>query len=88
MWLMQLRSSRRLKFCFVQGLTLVRVPLIFLFLAVSVFCRYPAPEFCSWYFAAMMLGRHRSVRRLFRPQVPGDVPPGSYADPMTTRCSI
>ena len=36
-----MNSSLRLKFYFVQALTLVRVPLIFLFLGVSVFCRAP-----------------------------------------------
>ena len=42
---MQPRSSLWWKFCFVQSLTLVRVPLIFIFLAVSVFCGHPVPEF-------------------------------------------
>ena len=51
-----LQSSLRLKFCFVQALTLVRVPLIFLFLAVSVCGGHPLPEF--WFvvaFTAMIL---------------------------------
>jgi CDP-diacylglycerol--glycerol-3-phosphate 3-phosphatidyltransferase len=87
MWLMQLRSSRRLKFCFVQALTLVRVPLILLFLAVSVFCSYPVSEF--WFvmaFAAMILS---AVTDLFdgyfarRFQVTSRL--GSYADPMTDK---
>jgi len=84
---MHLRSSRRLKFCFVQALTLVRVPLIFLFLAVSVFCRDPVSEF--WFvvaFAAMILS---AVTDLFdgyfarRFQVTSRL--GSYADPMTDK---
>ena len=53
---MQPRSSLWWKFCFVQSLTLVRVPLIFIFLAVSVFCGHPVPEF--WFlvaFTAMIL---------------------------------
>ena len=47
---MPVHSSRRLKFYFVQALTLVRVPLIFLFLAVSVFCGHPLSEF--WFLVA------------------------------------
>jgi CDP-diacylglycerol---glycerol-3-phosphate 3-phosphatidyltransferase len=77
-------SSRRLKFFFVQALTLVRVPLIFLFLGVSVFCRHPVSEF--WFlvaFGAMILSavtdlldgyfarRFKVASRL-----------GGYADPM------
>ena len=76
--------SRRLKFLFVQGLTLVRMPLIFLFLAVSVFCRHPVPE--AWFivaFTAMLLS---AVTDLFdgyfarRFHVTSRL--GSYADPM------
>lgn len=76
--------SRRLKFLFVQGLTLVRMPLIFLFLAVSVFCRHPVPE--PWFivaFTAMLLS---AVTNLFdgyfarRFHVTSRL--GSYADPM------
>jgi CDP-diacylglycerol--glycerol-3-phosphate 3-phosphatidyltransferase len=76
--------SRRLKFLFVQGLTLVRMPLIFLFLAVSVFCRHPVPE--PWFivaFTAMLLS---AVTDLFdgyfarRFHVTSRL--GSYADPM------
>jgi CDP-diacylglycerol--glycerol-3-phosphate 3-phosphatidyltransferase len=82
---MQMRSSRRLKFYFVQALTLVRVPLIFLFLAVSVFCGHPVSEF--WFlvaFTAMILS---AVTDLFdgyfarKFQVTSRL--GSYADPMT-----
>ncbi len=77
----------RLKFYFVQGLTLVRVPLIFLFLAVSVFCRHPVREF--WFlvaFAAMILSAVTDLfdgyfARKFR--VTSRL--GSYADPMTDK---
>lgn len=84
---MQPRSSLRLKFYFVQALTLVRVPLIFLFLAVSVFTGHPVSEF--WFlvaFAAMMLS---AVTDLFdgyfarKFQVTSQL--GSYADPMTDK---
>ena len=81
------RSSLRWRFFFVQALTLVRVPLIFLFLAVSVFCGHPVPEF--WFlvaFAAMILS---AVTDLFdgyfarKFQVTSRL--GSYADPMTDK---
>jgi cardiolipin synthase (CMP-forming) len=84
---MQPRWSLRWKFCFVQALTLVRVPLIFLFLAVSVFFGHPLPEF--WFvvaFAAMILS---AVTDLFdgyfarKFQVTSQL--GSYADPMTDK---
>jgi cardiolipin synthase len=84
---MDLSASRRWKFYFVQALTLVRVPLIFLFLAVSVFCRHPVSEF--WFliaFGAMILS---AVTDLFdgyfarKFQVTSQL--GSYADPMTDK---
>jgi CDP-diacylglycerol--glycerol-3-phosphate 3-phosphatidyltransferase len=84
---MQERSSFRLKFYFVQALTLVRVPLIFLFLAVSVFCPPPLNEF--WFlvaFAGMILS---AVTDLFdgyfarKFHVTSRL--GSYADPMTDK---
>jgi cardiolipin synthase len=84
---MPAHSSRRLKFYFVQSLTLVRVPLIFLFLAVSVFCSHPLAEF--WFvvaFTAMILS---AVTDLFdgyfarKFQVTSQL--GSYADPMTDK---
>jgi CDP-diacylglycerol--glycerol-3-phosphate 3-phosphatidyltransferase len=84
---MQPRSSLWWKFCFVQSLTLVRVPLIFIFLAVSVFCGHPVPEF--WFlvaFTAMILS---AVTDLFdgyfarRFQVTSRL--GAYADPMTDK---
>jgi len=76
--------SRRLKFLFVQGLTLVRMPLIFLFLAVSVFCGYPVPE--PWFmvaFSAMILSAITDVLDGYyarRFAVTSRL--GSYADPM------
>jgi len=82
-----MNSSRRWKFCFVQALTLVRVPLIFVFLAVSVLCGHPVSEF--WFavaFGAMILS---AVTDLFdgyfarKFQVTSRL--GSYADPMTDK---
>ena len=77
-------SSLRLKFFFVQALTLVRVPLIFLFLGVSVFCGYPLSE--AWFlvaFGSMILS---AVTDLFdgyfarKFKVASRL--GGYADPM------
>jgi CDP-diacylglycerol--glycerol-3-phosphate 3-phosphatidyltransferase len=85
--LMEPRTSPRLSFFFVQGLTLVRVPLIFLFLAISVFCGHPVPE--VWFvaaFTAMILSAVTDLldgyfaRKL---QVTSRL--GSYADPMTDK---
>jgi CDP-diacylglycerol--glycerol-3-phosphate 3-phosphatidyltransferase len=81
------RFSVRSKFYFVLGLTLVRVPLIFLFLAVSILGQHPLPE--SWFivaFASMLLSaltdlfdgyfaRHLKVTSRL----------GSYADPLTDK---
>ena len=78
---------KRSKFYFVQGLTLVRVPLIFIFLAVSVFCGHPLSE--PWFivaFGAMILS---AVTDLFdgyfarKFEVTSQL--GSYADPMTDK---
>jgi CDP-diacylglycerol--glycerol-3-phosphate 3-phosphatidyltransferase len=72
------------KFYFVMGLTLVRVPLIFLFLSVSVFGGHPLPT--PWFivaFSAMILS---ALTDLFdgyfarRFNVTSRL--GSYADPM------
>ncbi len=80
-------ASRKWKFYFVQGLTLVRAPLIFLFLGVSVFCGHPLSE--GWFvvaFGAMILS---AVTDLFdgyfarKFQVTSQL--GSYADPMTDK---
>ena len=80
-------AGRWWKFYFVQGLTLVRVPLIFVFLAVSVFFGYPLSE--VWFivaFGAMILS---AVTDMFdgyfarKFQVTSQL--GSYADPMTDK---
>ena len=79
--------SRRWKFYFVQGLTLVRVPLILVFLAVSLFGGYPLPK--AWFvvaLGAMLLAAATDwwdgyfARRL---EVTSRL--GSYADPMTDK---
>jgi CDP-diacylglycerol--glycerol-3-phosphate 3-phosphatidyltransferase len=79
-----MNASRRLKFLFVQTLTLVRVPLIFLFLGVSVFCGHPLSD--PWFvvaFGAMIMS---AVTDLFdgyfarKFQVASRL--GGYADPM------
>ena len=79
-----LESSRRLKFLFVQGLTLVRMPLIFLFLAVSVFCRHPVPT--PWFivaFSAMILSAVTDLLDGYFARRFGVTSRlGSYADPM------
>ena len=82
-----MKPSRQMKFYFVLGLTLVRVPLIFLFLAVSVFSGHPVSEF--WFvvgFAAMLLSAVTDLfdgylARKFR--VASRL--GSYADPLTDK---
>jgi CDP-diacylglycerol--glycerol-3-phosphate 3-phosphatidyltransferase len=83
----QAAAARRWKFYFVQGLTLVRAPLIFLFLGVSVFCGHPLSE--AWFivaFGAMILS---AVTDLFdgyfarKFEVTSQL--GSYADPMTDK---
>jgi len=80
-------ASQTLKCYFVQALTLVRVPLIFLFLAVSVFCRHPLSA--VWFivaFSAMLLS---AITDLFdgyfarRFSVTSRL--GSYADPLTDK---
>ena len=79
-----MNPSLRLKFLFVQALTLVRVPLIFLFLGVSVFCGHPLSD--AWFlvaFAAMILSAVTDLfdgyfARKFR--VASRL--GGYADPM------
>ena len=77
-------ASQRLKFAFVQFLTLVRVPLIFLFLTVSVFSGYPPPEF--WFVVALAAMILSAVTDLFdgyfarKFRVTSRL--GGYADPM------
>jgi CDP-diacylglycerol--glycerol-3-phosphate 3-phosphatidyltransferase len=77
-------SSRRMRFLFVQGLTLVRMPLIFLFLAASVFCRHPVPE--AWFvvaFTAMLLSAVTDLLDGYFARRFGVTSRlGSYADPM------
>jgi CDP-diacylglycerol--glycerol-3-phosphate 3-phosphatidyltransferase len=76
-----------LKFYFVQALTLGRVPLIFLFLAVSVFGPHPLPA--SWFlvaFAAMLLSAITDLLDGFcarKLKVTSRL--GSYADPLTDK---
>jgi CDP-diacylglycerol--glycerol-3-phosphate 3-phosphatidyltransferase len=75
------------KFYFVQALTLIRVPLIFLFLAVSVFCTHPlSPAWFVVAFTAMLLSALTDLldgyfARKFR--VTSRL--GSYADPLTDK---
>lgn len=80
-------DSRRWKFYFVQGLTLVRVPLIFVFLAVSIFCRHPVSE--GWFvvaFGAMLLSAVTDwFDGYFARRFGVASPLGSYADPMTDK---
>jgi CDP-diacylglycerol---glycerol-3-phosphate 3-phosphatidyltransferase len=77
-------SALKLKFFFVQALTLVRVPLIFLFLAVSVFCGHPLSDSLFLVaFGAMILSAVTDLfdgyfARKFR--VASRL--GGYADPM------
>jgi CDP-diacylglycerol--glycerol-3-phosphate 3-phosphatidyltransferase len=79
--------SRRWKFYFVQGLTLVRVPLILVFLAVSVFCGHPVPR--VWFvvaFAAMLVSAITDLLDGFFARKFGVTSRlGSYADPMTDK---
>jgi CDP-diacylglycerol---glycerol-3-phosphate 3-phosphatidyltransferase len=82
-----MNRSLRLRFYFVQALTLVRVPLILLFLGVSVFCTHPLVT--AWFlvaFAAMLLSAVTDLfdgyfARKFR--VTSRL--GSYADPLTDK---
>jgi CDP-diacylglycerol--glycerol-3-phosphate 3-phosphatidyltransferase len=80
-------SSRRLKFFFVQALTLVRVPLIFLFLGISVLAAHPISRL--WFIAAFTAMILSAVTDLFdgyfarKFRVTSRL--GSYADPMTDK---
>jgi CDP-diacylglycerol--glycerol-3-phosphate 3-phosphatidyltransferase len=79
--------GRRWKFYFVQGLTLVRAPLIFVFLGVTVFCSHPLAEagfivaFGSMIISAVTDLFDGYFARKF--QVTSQL--GSYADPMTDK---
>jgi len=75
------------KFYLVLGLTLVRVPLIFLFLAVTVFGGQPLPQL--WFMVAFVAMLLSALTDLFdgyfarRFKVTSRL--GSYADPMTDK---
>ncbi len=72
------------RFFFVQGLTLIRAPLIFVFLAVSVFCGHPPSP--GWFVVAFLAMLLSALTDLFdgylarKWQVTSRL--GSYADPM------
>lgn len=75
------------KFYFVLGLTLVRVPLIFAFLAISVLAGYPLSE--GWFvvaFSAMILSAVTDLLDgYFARKLKVTSQLGSYADPMTDK---
>ena len=79
--------SRRLKFYFVQALTLARVPLIFLFLGLSVFSGHPVAE--MWFavaFGAMILSAVTDLLDgYFARKFAVTSRLGSYADPMVDK---
>ncbi len=78
---------RQWKFYFVQGLTLVRMPLIFLFLAISIFSGQPVTEF--WFilaFGAMILSAVTDLFDGYFARKFGVTSRlGGYADPMTDK---
>src|SRR5262245_37671859 len=84
-----LENSRSLqsKFYIVLGLTLVRVPLIFLFLAVSIVAEQPVPG--VWFILAFVTMLLSALTDFFdgyfarRFNVTSRL--GSYADPMTDK---
>ena len=82
-----MNSALRWKFFFVLGLTLVRVPLIFLFLGVSVFVGPPPSE--AWFltaFGAMLLSAGTDLFDGYFARKFGVTSRlGSYADPMTDK---
>lgn len=82
-----MNASLRWKYYFVQGLTLVRMPLIFLFLAISVFARQPVAEF--WFivaFSAMILSAVTDLFDGYFARKFGVTSRlGGYADPMTDK---
>jgi len=75
------------RFYFVQALTLVRAPLIFLFLGVSIFCGHPPPPF--WFvvaFAAMILSAVTDLLDgYFARKLNVTSRLGAYADPLTDK---
>ena len=82
-----MHSSLRLKFYFVQALTLVRAPLIFVFLAISVSFGHRLSEF--WFcaaFAAMLLSAITDLFDGYFARKFGVTSQlGSYADPLTDK---
>jgi CDP-diacylglycerol--glycerol-3-phosphate 3-phosphatidyltransferase len=82
-----MNPSSRLKFFFVQALTLGRVPLIFLFLGVTVFCARPlSPGWFLVAFGAMILSAVTDLLDgYFARKFNVTSRLGSYADPMTDK---
>jgi CDP-diacylglycerol--glycerol-3-phosphate 3-phosphatidyltransferase len=82
-----MNSSRAIKYYFVLALTLVRVPLILLFLAVSTFFGYPLPA--VWFvvaFTAMILSAVTDLLDGYFARRFGVTSRlGSYLDPMTDK---
>lgn len=85
--MLEASGSLQSRFYFVLGLTLVRVPLIFLFLVITIFGKHPLPKSSFLVaFAAMLLSALTDLfdgyfaRRL---KVTSRL--GSYADPMTDK---
>lgn len=82
-----MNTPARWKFIFVQALTLVRMPLIFLFLAIAVFARQPVAEF--WFnlaFSAMILSAVTDLFDGYFARKFGVTSRlGAYADPMTDK---
>ena len=82
-----MNASWQLKFYFVQALTLVRAPLIFLFLGVSVFCGNPISR--AWFLVALSAMLLSAITDLFdgffarKFDVASRL--GSYADPLTDK---
>jgi CDP-diacylglycerol---glycerol-3-phosphate 3-phosphatidyltransferase len=82
-----MKASWQLKFYFVQALTLVRAPLIFLFLGVSVFCGNPIST--AWFLVALSAMLLSAITDLFdgffarKFDVASRL--GSYADPLTDK---
>ncbi len=80
-------SSHRLKFYFVLGLTLIRAPLIFLFLGISIFAGHPPSAF--WFsiaFGAMLLSAITDLLDGYFARKFGVTSQlGSHADPLTDK---
>ena len=82
-----MRGRFRWQFIFVQGLTLGRIPLILVFLAVSLFAPHPAGAF--WFtiaFAAMILSAVTDLfDGYFARKFKVETRIGAYADPLTDK---